>query len=778
MATETLLFNGIDASTGQYLLETTPQELVEAVKGETQVADADHASELKQREGSGSSHYNLIDKDIATLETFFKKEIEDFEGDADAQQILGDVIKGIKTLQDQKFEDEHAFKCRRRFLAALQQAIPPSAFEDYQDVILERARKAHEGAVEGVNPNKLEEAGWGVIFASNADPAIKEALKELLDWRREQAGKYYKEYSGDAGYQVGKQDSKRAFLKRHGAGPGPADPDNVPYYLMIVGDPETIPYQFQYHLDVQYAVGRIHFDTLNEYRQYAHSVVESEKRGAFLPRQATFWGVQNPDDTATNLSAEHLIQPLAKFLTKDQPDWMVQTFLAEDARKAQLAKLLGGDQTPAFLFTASHGMGFPAGHEQQCTDQGALLCQDWQGPKRHQGPVTKDLYFAADDVEPDGNLFGLMAFCFACFGAGTPKLNDFAHRGKTRSAIAPQAFLAQLPKRLLSHPTGGALALVGHVERAWGYSFLWDGAGAQLGAFESTLKRLLEGHTIGSALEYFNQRYAELSTEISAMQEDMKFGKKVNPIEMAGLWTANNDARSYVIIGDPAVRLPVTKGKTTKKSRPKLEAIHFQETPAPEETPPSPPESATEGTGLDNAPDSDNAASTDQNTDIQKEPDMDNAIAGKNADINDAAAVPAPEESAATEFGLFESVDKTKAKLTSALQQFSEKLGPMLEKAIDDVASLEVATYAGENMNDVGYDIGKGAFTGAALRAVTRINLDGDTHACVPEKNGKVDDDLWAIHCEMVKQAQAQRSELLKTLISTTTGILDILKGL
>lgn len=440
-----------------------------------------------------------------------------------------------------------------RFLSG---EAPPENLSELRSRDEQRGGTRHLGVMEGLDPKRLDQAGWGVIFTHDADPAVREALAPLLALRREQAGDLFKVYEQADGYQPG--EAKGKFLARHGTGPGPANPARVPYYLLLVGSPEAIPYRFQSQLDVQYAVGRLHFDRAEDYAHYAASVVAAETGKVELPRRLSFFSVENPDDFATQLSTESLVRPLLAHLSETQPDWQTSAFLKEDATKASLARLLGGGETPALLFTSSHGMEFPLGDPRQRPHQGALLCGDWPGPEAWMQPIPQDFYFAGEDVTAGASLLGLMTFHFACYGAGTPRLDDFAQQAfKQRSAIAPEAFLSALPTALLGHPKGGALAVVGHVERAWSYSFEWEGASAQTTVFESALKCLLDGHPVGSAMEYLNARYAELSTMLADQLEEIEFGAMADPYEVAGLWTANADARGYAILGDPAVRLPV-----------------------------------------------------------------------------------------------------------------------------------------------------------------------------------------------------------------------------
>lgn len=629
--------------------------------------------------------------------------------------------------------------------------------EDLRDAKMRRSldsqKEAHFGVAEGIDDTNLSETGWSVIFPASLPQksvdAIKDALKPLLDLRKQQASTikdtYYKEVIGaELGFQNG--ESKNDFLKRFKRGPGPADPEKFPYYALIVGSPESIPFTFQYQLDVQYAVGRIYFDRLEDYYQYASSVVAAETKKFKRAKKAVFFGVSNPDDPATRMSSTRLIQPLADQMKVQFKDWGVKMVAPANATKANLTSYMGGDQTPALLFTASHGMSFRVTDPRFSRHTGALLCQDWTGPKVG-GPVTDKVYFSADDIPSDADVFGMLAFVFACYGGGIPKSDNFYKQAfGAQKDIAPYAFLSQLPLRLLSHPRGGALGVFAHVERAWGSSIQWDGAVDDVETFDSMTDALLKGKPAGAATEYFNERYAEISTmlteELDSSNEDNQ-----DDVKLAGMWTSNNDARNYTFIGDPAVRLAVGDPETSAPQRVSLGAL-VSNIPA-----------NVTGSSAGFQPDIVDRGSAAQAA---------SATHGPNFGLGDFFKKEAEPVAAGT-------VPVVPAGgLNDSLTKLVSKLSDYLSKALDDVTSLEVSTFSADDMKNVGYEAGK--FTNAQLRAVTRISLDGDTLVCVPEKDGEVDLAVWNIHLEMVKTAQFTRAELVKTIIGAVTGVAGLLK--
>jgi hypothetical protein len=106
-----------------------------------------------------------------------------------------------------------------------------------------------------------------------------------------------------------------------------------------------------------------------------------------------------------------------------------------------------------------------------------------------------------------------------------------------------------------------------------------------------------------------------------------------------------------------------------------------------------------------------------------------------------AAASVAPDSGAMPlDFGLLDPLKQAQARLTNALQQFAERLGESLKKAINDASSLEVSTYVSNNMAGVTYNSATGQFSGSAqFRALTRIAIDGDMQVVVPEHEGGID---------------------------------------
>jgi hypothetical protein len=285
----------------------------------------------------------------------------------------------------------------------------------------------------------------------------------------------------------------------------------------------------------------------------------------------TLFGVQNPGDLSTQLSAENLVKPLYTIFDKKvqsddwkvrkYPTWQVDYVAPVDAKKGKLLDLLTTPHTSNVAFHRFARMEFSSGDARQVAQQGALLCSDWPGPNASDKSISPKYYLSGEDIleKRDAiNARGMIAFFFACYGAGTPRYDEFTQQAfkEKGQTIAEKPFVAALPKALLSAPRG-ALAVVGHVERAWAVSFMQpegktdsqklcplSRAGA-IPAYwiagrrgDGVLQRALRGalHRIDRRLQRADRRRADEH-------------------DMARLWTSNNDARGYVILGDPAVRL-------------------------------------------------------------------------------------------------------------------------------------------------------------------------------------------------------------------------------
>jgi hypothetical protein len=374
------------------------------------------------------------------------------------------------------------------------------------------------------------------------------------------------------------------------------------------------------------------------------------------------------------------------------------------------------------LFTAGHGMGFPSGDAAQRDRQGALLCQDWPGPGH---PVTRDHYFTGDDVPADADLRGMIGILFACYGGGTPMRDEFTRRalGEAQAQqLAPSSMIARLPQRLLGRAGGGALAVVAHVDRAWGSTFLWvDPQGkaetqTHVDVFESMLDGVMAGKRLGYAMEAFNLRYAELAADLSERIEQIQLHKeKYEDSEIAAMWIYNSDARNYAVLGDPAVRIADPMIAPTRVG----EAVSVVSAVSP----------AT-------------------------------AAAAATAD--------------AQAYGLFGRAPGTagvasgggEVAESGVLARVSAKLIEALSRVITDLTTLEIKTYTSADLKPMASKSDLSA-SGARLRAYTRCDLDGDVETCVPvTATGEVDEAVWKLHVEMVKQAQAHRAELLKTVLS------------
>ena len=336
------------------------------------------------------------------------------------------------------------------------------------------------------------------------------------------------------------------------------DPANgVPVYVLLVGSPAAIPFEFQYLLDLYWNVGRLHFDRPEDYTAYAEHVVAYET-GATVPlkKRSAMFAVKNAGDRPTGLLHNQVALPLATGAGGVRPLADVQGFklsalLGADATKERLAELLrgaggagvplhrvarrrlrgrrpdaareaGGDPVPGLAGVRAHQARAPV-HRRRRT-----------GRRQRSWPDPFPVRLLRRRLPEGGQL-----------RAGQRQAAAAAHRRSDRRAAA--AAPADQGRAGLAGPRRSGLELLVPEQPqcpAGAGDARRDGAAAQ-GAARRPGDRRLQ-HALGGA----RRRAAGIAEPARGVRRQL-----VSDAALANRYIARNDARNYIVIGDPAVQL-------------------------------------------------------------------------------------------------------------------------------------------------------------------------------------------------------------------------------
>jgi hypothetical protein len=461
-----------------------------------------------------------------------------------------------KRREDERAERERLLRERQAQAVRLAENERQRAAE--QSAAAAKARYQAQQAIRTERGLNLSQRGWGAIFVQDSQSDVPVLLQKLLEHRRNGAGPRYLELT----YRPG--ETAQELLARYGAGLGGLDP--IPYYLLIVGSPEQIPYSVQYELASNHAVGRIFFERPEQYSAYADNVVNAETDAYSMPATALLFGPTHVGDAATKLTAGSLLKPIAKSFEEERPkwtdfDWTLTEVIGESATKSKLSNILSSGKPPALLFLSGHGMMYRRDHPAQEDMNGAILCAGWPG----FGSITGEVVFSASDVSAEIDLKGTIVLANFCFGAGTPRYDDFSMsfiQNKPLPELASRELMSKLPMQLLGVPSRGALAFIGHVDRCWGFSISGiDSPNSPNrpppppGLFSQVFGQLMNGYTIGFAMDGFRRRFALNATLLISKLAQSPIDER----KLVSAKLATFDVRNYVIIGDPAVSSPARR---------------------------------------------------------------------------------------------------------------------------------------------------------------------------------------------------------------------------
>lgn len=429
------------------------------------------------------------------------------------------------------------------------------------------------------DPNDLPLQRWGVIAPEGPEgDAMLEAIQPLLALREGEQGAKPKQYRVPADMDL------ELSLKWKNAVLRDEDVPEAerPKYLLVLGDLDRASAELQHVLTNGSYVGRLAFATSEGYARYARKAVRWAKAPASAEKpDALFFGADD-GTLATQIGREALVErclkmardEVAKASSSSRRRFQFQANAVEqldgELEAAGFCAATARGATPSVLLSMSHGAGWSRSKfkpAKRRAEQGAL--------------VLGDRYLTSDLVEGKPFLPGGFWFCVACFGAGTPRASAFhpwlsqlsqldAYQDRLAEVLAclpdehERPFIAALPQAVLEKDDG-PLAFLGHLDLAWTYAFT-EGDGSRqsrAGRIFSSLQAATRGSRAGVVHDALMRSYREVNDELTAgyqAEQDARVMKRTyqpDLLRRGHAFMLRNDLRGYILLGDPAARLPI-----------------------------------------------------------------------------------------------------------------------------------------------------------------------------------------------------------------------------
>lgn len=415
---------------------------------------------------------------------------------------------------------------------------------------------------------------WGVIVPEGkTGEALLEAIKPLVALRSEEQGAPPMVFEVPPG--LNRKESREWLFDKYED--EHIDEAERPLYLCLLGSPEQTSFELQHTVGHRAYIGRIHFEKpngdvdLDAYAAYARKVARYAREGVTSERPDLTYYVAPDGSRATRNAIPKLVSPSIEASERSVANGRLNASVRQlEVDSVDLFLTANASSRPSVLLSVSHGLGGSPDDYNSADEQ-----------RMRQGALVVGRKEVLDAEAMTGKTFlpgGLWLF-FACFGAATPSTSEYykwldvlAKTGTYQNsakavlsslAMSGSGFIAALPQAALRNPNG-PLAVIGHVDLAWNYSYVdpSNPSKSRSSKFTRVLHTMTRGARVGSAHDEIMEQFREANFELSSMYdtaEDARIAGRPDPTDpkaKARIWMLRNDLRGYILLGDPAVRLP------------------------------------------------------------------------------------------------------------------------------------------------------------------------------------------------------------------------------